>query len=60
MTADKNLKRALDAIDDAKRALNRTKNSLPINDDNDILRAIRELNDAEDEIERALKELKKR
>jgi hypothetical protein len=55
MSAQSKLKRALDAIDDAKRYLKRA--GTDIEDDSEIRRAIRELDDAENEIKRAMREL---
>lgn len=57
MPARTKLKRALEAIDDAKRRLIRLKNN--VEDDTDIRRAISELDDAESEIERAIRDIRR-
>jgi hypothetical protein len=54
--AKSKLKSALDAIAHAKKSLNRAKND--IDDDYDIYMALKNLDDAEDEIKQALGELK--
>ena len=56
MPAKSKLKIALDAIAHAKKSLNRVKND--IDDDYDICVALKKLDDAEDEIKRALGEWK--
>lgn len=55
MSTKSKLKKALNAIDDAKRALGRAQQGAP--DDQDIRRAIRELDDAEGDIRRAIREV---
>jgi hypothetical protein len=56
LLAKSKLKRALDEIDVAKRKLKNLMNNL---DDNQAIRiVIRELEDAEDDIEKAIMELK--
>jgi len=56
MDAIRKLKNAVDAIEKAKRSLNSAKHDTE--DDTDIVRAIRELDDAQYDIERALRDLK--
>ena len=56
MSIKSKLKNALDSIDIAKQKLNTAKHD--IGDDSDIRKAIRELDAAEDEIQRAIRELK--
>lgn len=55
MSTKAKLRSALSAIDDAKRALKRAQQG--VTEDYEIRRAIRELDDAESQIERALREL---
>ena len=55
MSAKQKLRGALSAIDDATRALKRALDDAP-NDDN-IRRAIRELDEAESKIRRAVREV---
>jgi hypothetical protein len=55
MSAKTKLRNALDAIDNARRALKRAKHNVP--DDGDIRKAIREIDEAEEEIERAIRDL---
>lgn len=55
MSAKQKMKQALSAIDDALRALKRSRDLMP-NDDN-IRRAIRELDDAETLLRRAVREV---
>lgn len=55
MSARSKLKRALNAIDDAQRALRRAKDN--VQDDFEIRKAIRELDDAETDIKRALRDV---
>jgi hypothetical protein len=57
MSAQSKLKQALDAIDDARRRLKRL--SADLEDDSEIRRAIRELDDAEADIERALSDVRR-
>ncbi|MBN2285970.1 MAG: hypothetical protein JXI43_05945 [Tissierellales bacterium] len=57
MSAKSKLKSALNAIDDAKKRLKRAR--YDAEDDTEIRRAIKNLDDAEDEINRALREVKK-
>jgi len=55
MSARSKLRDALSAIDDAKRKLKKVSND--IQDDTDIRRAIRELEDAESKIESAIRQV---
>jgi hypothetical protein len=55
MSAKRKLRDALSAIDDAMRALKRARDNAP--DDQNIRRAIRELDDAETHIRRASSEV---
>jgi hypothetical protein len=55
MSAKSKLRSALSAIDDAMRALKRARDSAP--EDDNIRRAIRELDDAEAYIKRASREI---
>jgi hypothetical protein len=55
MSAKAKLRSALGAIDDAVRALKRARDSAP--EDDNIRRAIRELDDAEGYIKRASREI---
>ncbi|HIF9313063.1 TPA: hypothetical protein ACX6Q1_001343 [Photobacterium damselae] len=55
MSTKQKLKRALSAIDDAQRALTRARNTSP--ECSDIRRAQRELDDAESNIKRSIREL---
>jgi hypothetical protein len=55
MSAKSKLRSALSAIDDAIRALKRARDSAP--EDDNIRRAIRELDDAEGYIKRASREV---
>jgi hypothetical protein len=55
MSAKSKLKRALSAIDDAKTALSRARNSSEAA--SDVRRALSELDDAETHIRRAIREL---
>lgn len=57
MSAKSKLKKSLSSIDGALRALKRARSSAPENQD--IERAIRELEDAETEVNRALREVKR-
>ena len=56
MSARTKLKRALSAIDDAQRALKKTRNNSEV-DDGNIKKAIRELEDAESDIKRAMRDI---
>jgi hypothetical protein len=56
MSIENNLKNALSAVGDAKRVLRRARLNHPR--DTDIERAIRELEDAESEIDRAIAEIR--
>ena len=51
------LKRALSAIDDAQRALRRPKLNAQDYSDSDIRKAIREIEDAEIDIKKALRDV---
>jgi hypothetical protein len=55
MSAKRKLRDALSAIDDAMRALKRARDNAP--GDDDIRRAIRELDDAQRHIKRAAREV---
>jgi hypothetical protein len=55
MSAKQKLRSALSAIDDAVRSLNRAKQDAP--EDENIKRAIRELDEAESKIQRAIREV---
>ncbi len=57
MSAKRNLKRALSAIDDAVSALNRARYTEDYDAASQIRRALSELDDAETKIKRALREL---
>ena len=57
MSTKAKLKSALNAIDDAKKRLQRARHDAE--DDTEIRRAIKNLDDAEDDIERALREVKR-
>jgi len=55
MEAKRRLKRALNAMDDARTSLMRARRE--VENDSDIRRALSELDDAESDIRRALREL---
>jgi len=55
MSAKSKLRIALEAIDNAKKSLNKAKHEIA--DDSEIRRALRELEDAETEINRALRQI---
>lgn len=57
MSAKTKLRNALSAIDDAKRRLKRVANDL--DDDSDLRRSIRELEDAEGIIEAAIRDVRR-
>jgi hypothetical protein len=58
MSARSKLRQALDSIDDAKRRLKRARNDLGAGEAYDqIRRAIRELEDAETDIQRAISDV---
>ena len=57
MSSKSKLRNALNAIDDAKRALQQARNDSGANGEYQIRRAMRELDDAEQDIQRAIREL---
>lgn len=59
MAAKASLRNALSSIDDAKRKLKKLRQSANVEIERDVKRVVRELEDAEDSINRALRDVRR-